>query len=145
MAGAHTRLGRQGEPSGMPSKLVLIVEDEPDNREIIRTVVEDLMGYEAALVADGAAALTAITERPPDLILMAVMMPVHNGFAAISAVKAGPATAGIPVIAISALGRPRDQQQAIEAGADDYLSKPFDLDLLAEKIAHQIGRPSADC
>lgn len=128
----------------MPRKLVLIVEDEPDNREIIRTVVEDLMGYEAALVSDGAAALTAVTERPPDLILMDLMMPVLNGFAAISAVKAGATTAGIPVIAISALGRPRDQQQALEAGADDYLSKPFDLDLLAEKIARQIGRPPAD-
>ena len=121
----------------MPRKLVLIVEDEPDNREIIRTVVEDMMGHEAALASDGAAALTAVTERPPDLILMDLMMPVLNGFAAISAVKAGATTAGIPVIAISALGRPRDQQQALQAGADDYLSKPFDLDLLAEKIARQ--------
>ena len=118
----------------MAQKLVLIVEDEPDNREIIRTVVEDLMGHAAALAADGEAALTAIARRRPDLILMDLMMPVLNGFDTIRALKSGPATAGIPVIALSALSRPRDQQQALAAGADDYISKPFDLDLLADKI-----------
>ena len=50
----------------MSNKLVLIVEDEPDNREIIRTVVEEIVGYEAALASDGEAALQAIATRPPD-------------------------------------------------------------------------------
>jgi putative two-component system response regulator len=124
------------------SKLVLIVEDEPDNREIIRTVVEDIMGHEAALAADGESALTAIGERVPDLILMDLMMPVLNGFETIHALKSQPATAAIPVIAISALSRARDQEQAFQAGADDYISKPFDLDLLAAKIAQQLQHPS---
>ena len=127
----------------MSNKLVLIVEDEPDNREIIRTVVQDIMGYEAALAADGEVALRAIAARRPDLILMDLMMPVLNGFEAIGALKTQPATAGIPVIAISALSRPRDHQQALDAGADDYISKPFDLDLLAVKIAEQLDRASA--
>ncbi|HMA33914.1 MAG TPA: response regulator [Chloroflexia bacterium] len=126
----------------MGNKLVLIVEDEPDNREIIRTVVEDIMGHEAALATDGEAALAAIAGRMPDLILMDLMMPVLNGFEAIQLLKAQPATATIPVIAISALSRARDQQQAMEAGADDYISKPFDLDLLSAKIA-QLLAPSA--
>jgi putative two-component system response regulator len=126
----------------MASKLVLIVEDEPDNREIIRTVVEDIMGHEAALAADGESALTAIGERVPDLILMDLMMPVLNGFETIHALKSQPATAAIPVIAISALSRARDQEQAFQAGADDYISKPFDLDLLAAKIAQQLQHPS---
>jgi CheY-like chemotaxis protein len=124
------------------SKLVLIVEDEPDNREIIRTVVEDIMGHEAALAADGESALTAIGERVPDLILMDLMMPVLNGFETIHALKTHPATAAIPVIAISALSRARDQEQAFQAGADDYISKPFDLDLLAAKIAQQLQHPA---
>jgi putative two-component system response regulator len=124
------------------SKLVLIVEDEPDNREIIRTVVEDIMGHEAALAADGESALTAIGERVPDLILMDLMMPVLNGFETIHALKSQPATAAIPVIAISALSRARDQEQAFQAGADDYISKPFDLDLLAAKIAQQLQHPA---
>jgi putative two-component system response regulator len=126
----------------MASKLVLIVEDEPDNREIIRTVVEDIMGHEAALAADGESALTAIGERVPDLILMDLMMPVLNGFETIHALKSQPATAAIPVIAISALSRARDQEQAFQAGADDYISKPFDLDLLAAKIAQQLQHPA---
>ena len=125
----------------MASKFVLIVEDEPDNREIIRTVVEDIMGHEAALAADGESALAAIGERVPDLILMDLMMPVLNGFETIHALKSLPATAGIHVIAISALSRLRDQEQAFQAGADDYISKPFDLDLLSAKIAQQLQRP----
>jgi CheY-like chemotaxis protein len=119
----------------MAKKLVLIVEDEPDNREIIRTVVEEIVGYEAALASDGEAALQAIATRTPDLILMDLMMPVLNGFETIRALKAQSATERIPIIAVSALSRPRDQEQAFEAGADDYISKPFDLDLLADKIA----------
>ncbi|HUS15341.1 MAG TPA: response regulator [Chloroflexia bacterium] len=117
-----------------PARLVLIVEDEPDNREIIRSVVEDIMGHAAALAADGEDALAAIGETAPDLILMDLMMPILNGFEAIRALKNDPATASIPVIAVSALSRARDQQQALDVGADDYISKPFDLDLLANKI-----------
>jgi CheY-like chemotaxis protein len=60
---------------------------------------------------------------------------VLNGFETIRALKAQSATERIPIIAVSALSRPRDQEQAFEAGADDYISKPFDLDLLADKIA----------
>ena len=118
----------------MSKKLVLIVEDEQDNREIIRTVVEEIIGYEAILASDGEGALRAIAARRPDLILMDLMMPVLNGFETLRALKAESDTATIPVIAISALSRPRDQDQAFDAGADDYISKPFDLDLLADKI-----------
>lgn len=124
----------------MPSKLVLIVEDEPDNRDIIRTVVEDLMGHQAALATDGEDALAVIGQQPPDLILMDLMMPILNGFEAIHALKSDPATRPIPIIAISALSRQRDQQAAFDAGADDYISKPFDLDLLAEKIEGLLAR-----
>jgi CheY-like chemotaxis protein len=124
----------------MVNKLVLIVEDEPDNREIIRTVVEDIMGHEASLAPDGEAALLAIAERRPDLVLMDLMMPVLNGFEAIQALKMQAHTARIPVIAISALSRPRDQQEALDAGADDYISKPFDLDLLADKIEQLLAQ-----
>ncbi len=123
----------------MPKKVVLIVEDEPDNREIIRTVVEDIMGYEAALAGDGEEALLLIAARPPDLILMDLMMPVLNGFETIRMLRGQAATAAIPVIAISALSRPRDQEQAREAGASAYISKPFDLDILTEIIAAHLS------
>jgi CheY-like chemotaxis protein len=62
------------------------------------------------------------------------MMPVLDGFEAITRLKANSATAGIPVIAITALGRTTDRQRALDIGAEGYLSKPFDLDVLASTL-----------
>jgi two-component system cell cycle response regulator DivK len=114
--------------------LVLIVEDEPDNREIMRAVVEDLLGYRAMLANDGMAAIDAATANQPSLILMDLMMPALDGFEATRRIKANPLTSHIPVVAVTALGRPTDRQRAVEGGADAYLSKPFDLDTLAAII-----------
>jgi CheY-like chemotaxis protein len=111
--------------------LVLIVEDEHDNREIMRAVVEDILGYRALLASDGQEALRLAIDHSPRLVLMDLMMPVLDGFETIRQLKTGQDTASIPVVAISALSRPTDRQRALEYGADDYLSKPFDLDLLA--------------
>ena len=114
--------------------LVLIVEDEHDNREIMRAVVEDILGYRALLAADGEQALRLANDHSPRLVLMDLMMPVLDGFETIRQLKTGHDTAPIPVVAISALSRPVDRQRALEYGADDYLSKPFDLDLLAALV-----------
>ena len=114
--------------------LILIVEDEPDNREIMRAVVEDLLGYKAMLANDGMAAIDAATASQPSLILMDLMMPTLDGFEATRRIKANPLTSHIPVVAVTALGRPTDRQRAVEEGADAYLSKPFDLDTLAAVI-----------
>lgn len=120
-------------------KMVLIVEDEYDNREIMRAVVEDILGYRAMMVSDGAAALEAIKQTHPDLILMDLMMPVLDGFETISRLKSTKATASIPVIAVSALGRVADRQRAIECGANDYISKPFDIEKLMEVVEAQVN------
>lgn len=116
------------------SKLILIVEDEPDNREIMRTVVEDMLGHHALLAGDGETALLLSREKKPNLILMDLMMPILDGFEAIKRLKADPNTARIPVIAVTALGRSTDRQRALDIGADGYLSKPFDLDVLAKAV-----------
>jgi CheY-like chemotaxis protein len=122
--------------------LVLIVEDEPDNREIMRAVVEDLLGYKALLAADGEEALRLANDHRPHLILMDLMMPVLGGFETIHKLKTGHDTVAIPIVAVTALSRPVDRQRAVENGADDYLSKPFDLDLLAEIVERHISRRS---
>lgn len=114
--------------------LVLIVEDELDNREIMRAVVEEMLGYRALLAADGKEALRLANDRKPNVILIDLMMPVLDGFETIQHLKAQEDTASIPVIAISALSRPVDRQHAVESGVDDYLGKPFDLDDLAEMV-----------
>ena len=123
--------------------LVLIVEDEHDNREIMRAVVEDILGYRALLAADGEEALRLATGHSPRLILMDLMMPVLDGFETIRKLKTHQDTAPIPVIAISALSRPVDRQRAVEYGADAYLSKPFDLDLLANMVERYATAQSA--
>src|SRR3954453_5972018 len=115
-------------------KLVLIAEDEPDNREIMRTVVEELLGYRVVSASDGETAVKLALELLPCIILMDLMMPVLDGFEAIRRLKSNAATAGIPVIAITALGRTTDRQRALDIGAEGYLSKPFDLDVLAATL-----------
>lgn len=120
-------------------KLVLIVEDEPDNREIMRTVVEELLGLRAVSTADGKTAVRLATSLNPTLILMDLMMPVLDGFEAIAQLRQNELTAQTPIIAITALGRPTDRQHALDAGATDYVSKPFDLDALAQIINKYAG------
>lgn len=123
-------------------RLVLIAEDENDNREIMRAVVEDLLGYKALLATNGEEALHLASRHIPDIALVDLMMPVLDGFEAIRRLKADPTTAAMPVIAVTALSRPVDLQRAIEYGADSYLSKPFDLDLMASMIEEYVtARP----
>jgi CheY-like chemotaxis protein len=118
---------------------VLIAEDEPGNREILRAIIKDILGYNALLVEDGQLALEAIRTYKPSLILMDLMMPVLDGFEAISLAKADRETANIPIIAVTALGRPTDHKRALDCGADDYLSKPFDLEELIAMVERMIG------
>ena len=113
---------------------VLIVEDEYDNREILRAVVEDLLGYDAILASDGLSAVEMAAEHKPCLILMDLMMPVLDGFEAMRRIKENPDTKDIPVVAVTALSRPADRQRALSDGAVDYLSKPFDLEALVAMV-----------
>ena len=115
-------------------KTVLIVEDEPDNREIMRAIIEEMLGLHAVVAPDGDTALSVVGQAEPVVILMDLMMPVLDGFEAIKRLKADPATSHIPVIAVTALGRPTDRQRALDNGADEYLCKPFDIDVLIETL-----------
>lgn len=119
---------------------VLIVEDEPDNQEIVRAVVEDMVGCRAVLASDGLEALDRVSEEAPSLVLLDLMLPKLDGYEVARRLKGDPLTASIPIIAITALARPKDRARAIDAGCDDYLNKPFDLDLLERKIRANIAR-----
>ena len=125
-----------GEASG--PVIVLIVEDEPDNWEIMRTVVEEILGYWAKWAADGRAAVHMAVAIRPSLILMDLMIPVLDGFEAITTLRHDERTADIPIVAVTSLGRPTDRQRALDIGATDYLSKPFDLDVLADTVKRHI-------
>ena len=116
-----------GHPLGVPQSdrpaRILIADDDPGTREFLTAMVEGL-GHEAVAVPDGVAALAAIAERPPDLVLSDVSMPGLNGFELCRRLKADPRTRLIPVVLITGIGE-EFKVQAIEAGADDFFTKPF--------------------
>ncbi len=115
----------------MPERdLILVVDDVPQNVRLLDAVLSP-RGYEICTAASGEEALRLITERPPDLILLDILMPGMDGYAVCRRIREDPATAFLPVVMITASG---DQQKllAIKAGADDFVSKPFDqAELLA--------------
>jgi two-component system, cell cycle response regulator DivK len=114
--------------------LVLIGEDEPDNQVILQTVVESLVGVRAAVAGDGLAVLALVRKERPGMILLDLMMPGLDGFEVTRRLKGDPATANIPIVAVSAMARPDDREAALAAGCDDFVRKPFELDDLEAVI-----------
>ncbi len=112
---------------------ILIVEDNEMNRDMLsRRLVK--RGYEIVLAFDGAAGVEMAQREKPDLILMDLGLPVMDGWAATRYLKQDPNTRGIPVIALTAHAMAGDQRKALEAGCDDYDTKPVDIKRLIPKI-----------
>jgi adenylate cyclase len=105
--------------------LILIVDDVADNLEILQLRLES-RGYEVILAGDGEEALATIRERLPDLVLLDIMMPKLDGIEAVKMLKADPDLPFIPVILVTARADAKDVIAGLEAGADDYLTKPVD-------------------
>jgi CheY-like chemotaxis protein len=114
--------------------LVLIGEDEPDNQIILQTVVESLLGVRTAVAGDGLSVLAQVERERPQMILLDLMMPGLDGFEVTRHLKADPATASIPIVAVSAMARPDDRETALAAGCDAFVRKPFELDDLEAVI-----------
>jgi len=127
----------------LSSKTVLVVDDEPDNRDIMRVIVEEIVGCQAMQAKDGQEALAAISSHKPDLILLDLMLPRLDGFQVMRILKQDERTASIPVIAITAMAQPKDKERAVAAGAVDFIDKPFDLDEVADKIRSYLNGASA--
>jgi two-component system, cell cycle response regulator DivK len=118
-------------------KRILIVEDAECNLDLLVQLLED--SYQVLTAADGAAALMVARREFPDLIIMDLSLPVMNGWEATRRVKADPTLRHIPVIALSAHAMLGDEEKALQCGCDDYLSKPFDEDLLFEKLQNLLA------
>jgi two-component system, cell cycle response regulator DivK len=113
---------------------ILLVEDNPDNRDMLsRRLIR--RGCEVAFAGDGAEAVAAAQAAPPDLVLMDLSLPVMDGWEATRRLKADPRTAAVPVIALTAHAMSGDRDRALEAGCDDYDTKPVDLPRLLGKMA----------
>jgi len=113
--------------------LILVVDDVADNVEILQLRLES-QGYEVATATDGEAALEAIRDQRPDLVLLDIMMPKLDGIATVKALKADPGLSFIPVILVTARADSKDVVAGLEAGADDYLTKPVDQAALMARV-----------
>jgi signal transduction histidine kinase/ActR/RegA family two-component response regulator len=114
---------------------VLVVEDEKQNQELMRAVVEDLLGGRARVCDDGEQCLRMAYERKPALVLLDLMLPGMSGWEVARQLRQNPATASVPIIAVSALSRPQERESALHAGCDAYVSKPFTPDEIARLMA----------
>lgn len=116
-----------------PETKILIVDDEPANVDMLIQELEE-EGYNLLAAYDGEEALIMAQEHQPNLILLDVMMPKVDGFTVCRILKGSGKTVLIPVILLTALRSQEDRVRGIEAGADDFISKPFDRDELLAKI-----------
>jgi DNA-binding response OmpR family regulator len=112
---------------------ILVVDDEADNIRILEVLLLR-RGYEVIKARNGAEALQQVYSERPDLILLDVMMPIMDGFEVCKILKDNPETHLIPVVIMTALGQVEDRVKGIEAGADDFLTKPVHRDELLARI-----------
>jgi len=113
---------------------ILLVEDNEANRDMLsRRLVRK--GFEVVMALDGQQAVDMAASENPDLILMDMSLPVIDGWEATRRVKSEQTTRGIPVIALTAHAMAGDREKALDAGCDDYDTKPIDFTRLLEKIS----------
>ena len=125
----------------MEADKVLVVEDDPDVRAALTRALS-FEGYEVAIAEDGGRALEAIVHDPPNLIVLDVMMPFVDGLETCRRLRArGDET---PVLILTALGDVSDRVDGLDAGADDYLAKPFALEELLARIRALLRRSGGD-
>ena len=121
------------------AETILVVDDDLDILELLRMNLEP-DGYEIRTASDGKQAVETATLDPPDLILLDVMMPHKDGFQVIEELKNIEETKTVPVILLTARGQTEDKVQGLDAGADDYITKPFDLREVTARVKAVLGR-----
>ena len=118
---------------------ILLVEDNEMNRDMLSRRLER-RGYEVVIAVDGAEGVDKAGTEAPALILMDMSLPLVDGWDATRRIKAAPATCAIPVIALTAHAMSGDREKAVEAGCDDFDTKPVDLARLLGKIEALLAR-----
>ncbi|WP_407275646.1 response regulator [Halothiobacillus sp. DCM-1] len=121
---------------------LLLVEDNELNRDMLSRRLEK-RGYTVQVALDGAEGVAKAKQDRPDLILMDMSLPVLDGWEATRALRADPTTQAIPVIALTAHAMDGERSRALEAGCDDFDTKPVDLPRLLEKISRLLASRGA--
>jgi len=114
------------------SKCILVVEDQEDNRQILRDLLGSA-GYDLTEAENGEEAIAAVARRRPDLILMDIQLPVMDGYEATRRIRTNPDLRSVPIIAVTSYALAGDEDKALAAGCDGYVTKPYSpRDLLAK-------------
>ena len=119
-------------------KKILVVDDLEDNLYLLSALLA-AKGYEVEAINSGKLAIEAIETASPDIILLDVWMPEMDGYEVCKVLKANPLTKDIPIIFISALNKATDKTQAFDAGGDDYITKPFQIEEVVARVEHQLS------
>ncbi|BAU47210.1 chemotaxis protein CheY [Sulfurifustis variabilis] len=120
------------------TRQILVVDDEPSIVLSLEFLMKEA-GYDVRTAADGDAALAAISERPPDLVLLDVNLPKRNGYEVCEAVRANPAWKAVRILMLTAKGRDVERQKGIALGADEYVTKPFSTHEVVNKVRAMLG------
>ena len=118
---------------------ILVVDDDPDILQFVQMNLE-LEGFETSVAESGRAALQLARERPPDLVLLDVMMPEMDGLTVLRHLRNDPPTANVPVIILTAKALAEDRVKGLHLGADDYITKPFELEELIARVRSVMRR-----
>ena len=116
-----------------PKPRILVADDEAHNRSLMEALLAP-QGYEVLFARDGAEAVALAAEASPDVILLDVMMPRMDGYEVCRAIRSDPELAGVFVMILTARGQKSDEAKALEVGADLYMSKPFDDEIVLQVI-----------
>ena len=123
----------------MAEPLILLVDDEPNIRETVSFILE-MEGFRVVTASDGEEAITQVRRLQPPVVLLDAMLPRRDGFEVCQTIKTDPALAGTKVVMLTALGQKTDQERAMAAGADYYVTKPFDEEELLALLAKLTSR-----
>jgi len=118
---------------------ILVVEDNMDTYELVHFILEK-SGFETFLAVNGRDGVIAVQKQVPDLVIMDLSMPEMDGWTATALIKNDARTSAIPLIALTAHALPGDRQRAIDAGCDEYITKPMDLDELVETVQYWVDK-----
>jgi two-component system, cell cycle response regulator DivK len=124
----------------MAGELILVVEDNEKNRKLVRDLLT-VKGYALLETETGEEALTLAHDRQPALVLMDIQLPGIDGIEALRRLRADPATASIPVVAVTASAMMQDRQKILAAGFDAYQAKPISVRPFLELVRQVLDRP----
>ena len=116
----------------MPAS-ILVADDEPNIVLSLEFILKQA-GYRVRVVSDGEAALAAVGEEPPDLLVLDAMMPKRDGFDVCGTVRGNPAWSGVRILMLTAKGSDAERDKGLALGADDYLTKPFSNREVVERV-----------